>query len=329
MARGAEFSFLAEERRIVDGEEHGHSGLVNSDGGQRLRVFEIANRIANFKTLQADDSANIAALNGISLLAAHSLEGVHLLNLYLFRCAVAVGDRYVHPFGNRTAVNAAHSNAARIIGIVERGDKHLRRPFKLLGRGNDFHDFVQQIVDILCGRVVVLTHPAVFCRAIDNGEIQLVLRCAKVAHEVEDHLVHLLGAAVGFIYLVDHYNGFEANLECLLQHETCLRHGALEGINEQNTSVRHIQHALHLATKVGVSRSVNDIDFRAFVVNGHVLGENRDTAFALQVVVVEDEFASVLVLAEEVAGHEHLVHERCLAVVHVCDNGNVANVLHI
>ena len=240
MARGAEFSFLAEKRRIVDGEQHRHSGLVDGDGGERFGVLEIANRIANFKTLQSDDSANITALNGIGLLTSHSLESMHLLDFYFFGSAVAVSDCHIHAFGNRTSVNATYGNATRIIGIVERSDEHLRRTFQLLWRGNDFHNFVKQIVDVFRRRIVVLSHPSVFGRAIYNGEIQLIFCCAKVAHEVEYHFVHFLGATVGFIYLVDHHDGLEANLESLLQNETCLRHGAFKGIYKQNTAVCHI-----------------------------------------------------------------------------------------
>ena len=36
-----------------------------------------------------------------------------------------------------------------------------------------------------------------------------------------------------------------------------------------------------------------------------------------------------LVFAEEVSGKQHLVHERCLTVVNVGNDGNVTNVCHI
>ena len=73
---------------------------------------------------------------------------------------------------------------------------------------------------------------------------------------------------------------------------------------------------------------VDDVDFRALVVDGYVFREDGDAPFALQVVVVQNQFSCVLILAKEVAGHKHLVDQRSLSVVHVGDDGDVSNVLH-
>lgn len=67
----------------------------------------------------------------------------------------------------------------------------------------------------------------------------------------------------------------------MTQHEAGLGHGALKGVDQQQGAVGHTQHALDLAAKVGVARSVDDVDLNVLVLDRDVLGENRDAALAL------------------------------------------------
>jgi|AntAceMinimDraft_5_1070358.scaffolds.fasta_scaffold82152_1 hypothetical protein len=73
----------------------------------------------------------------------------------------------------------------------------------------------------------------------------------------------------------------------------------------------------HLAAEVGVAWRVHDVDLGALVVDGRVLGQNRNPALALLVVAVHHALAHILVGAEHVRLLQHGVHERRLAVVHV------------
>ncbi len=77
-----------------------------------------------------------------------------------------------------------------------------------------------------------------------------------------------------------------------------------------------------------MSRSVDNIYFVAFIVDGNILGKNSYTSFTLKVVVVENELAGVLIFAEKVPGEEHFVNESCLSVVNVRYDSDVANFLH-
>ena len=62
----------------------------------------------------------------------------------------------------------------------------------------------------------------------------------------------------------------------------------------------------------------------------YVLRENRDAAFALQFVVVEDQLAAGLgIVAKHVALHDHLVDQGRFAVVYVSNDGDIAEFLHI
>ena len=58
-------------------------------------------------------------------------------------------------------------------------------------------------------------------------------------------------------------------------------------------AVAHVEHTLHLAAEVGVARGVYNVDFTVFVDDGYILREDRDAAFAFQIVVVEDEFSGI------------------------------------
>ena len=147
-------------------------------------------------------------------------------------------------------------------------------------------------------------------------------------HQVEHHFVHLLGTAVRLVHLVDHHYRFQSDFQCLLQHETCLGHGTFESIDQKDATVCHIQHTFHLAAEVGVSRRVNDINLCTLIIDRDVLGENRDTSFTLQFIVIQNQVASLLILTKEISGEQHLIDQRRLSVVHVRNNRNVSNVLH-
>ena len=76
-------------------------------------------------------------------------------------------------------------------------------------------------------------------------------------------------------------------------------------------------------------RGVDDVDLDTFVTDGDVLGEDSDAALALQVVAVQYLCARLLIGAEDVARHEHLVYKGGLSVVYVGNNCDVTYVLHL
>ena len=161
VARGAIFALFAEEGGVVDGEEHRHRRLVDGNRGQRLGVFKIANRVADFKILESHHGANVARLHAVGLLPRHALEGMHLLDFRFLKRAVAVGDGAVHAFGNASAMHAPHGDTPRVVGIVQRGDEHLRRTFELRGGGNGLNYFVKKIVNVFGRLIKISAHPAV------------------------------------------------------------------------------------------------------------------------------------------------------------------------
>ena len=85
--------------------------------------------------------------------------------------------------------------------------------------------------------------------------------------------------------------GCRPHSSALREHEPRLRHRPFGGVDQHQRAVGHPQHALDLAAEVGVARRVDDVDLHALVVDGDVLGQDRDAALALQVVGVEDAVA--------------------------------------
>ena len=161
---------------------------------------------------------------------------------------------------------------------------------------------------------------------VDDRELDLLL----VGVEVEEELVHLvddlLDPRVGPVDLVDDEDHRQPRLERLAQHEASLRQRPLARVDEQEHAVDHRQAALDLAAEVGVARRVDDVDLRVAVVDGRVLGEDRDPLLALEVGRVEHALAHVLVVAEGARLPEHGVDERRLAVVDVRDDRDVTEI---
>ena len=141
---------------------------------------------------------------------------------------------------NHSAMHAPHGDAARIIRVVERSKKHLQRPLIRRRRWDRIDNRIEQVSNVLRRLLPVLAHPVVFRRAIDYGEVQLLLRSVEIAHQVEDHLVNLLGAAIRFVHLIDDDDRLQANLQSLLQDESRLRHRAFESVDQKQTAIGHV-----------------------------------------------------------------------------------------
>ena len=143
VAAGAELAFLAEERRVIYGEEHGHRGFVDADAGQSLGILVVANGVAYLEALQSHQGTDVATSCLGSLLASHAGEGVYLLNLGALLAAVAVHYGDVHALSQGTAMHTAYGNAAGIVGIVQTGYEHLRCALQLLRGRHVLQNLVQ------------------------------------------------------------------------------------------------------------------------------------------------------------------------------------------
>ena len=73
-----------------------------------------------------------------------------------------------------------------------------------------------------------------------------------------------------------------------------------------------------------MARRVDDVDQQVVVVDGRVLGQDRDAALALEIVAVHRALGDPLVGAERAALMQQRVDQRRLAVIDVGDDGDVA-----
>jgi len=144
--------------------------------------------------------------------------------------------------------------------------------------------------------------------------------------EVVDLVEHLGGARVAPVDLVDDHDRRQARLERLLEDEARLRQRPLGGVDQEQDAVDERQGALDLRAEIGVAGGVHDVDVDAPVVDGRVLGHDRDAFFALEVDRVHDALGHRLVLAKEARLPEHRVDEGGLAVVDVSDDRDVPDV---
>ena len=286
VARSAIFALLTKKRRIIDRKEHRHSRLVDRNRRQGLRTIKVANSIADFKIFKPNNGTDVATTNAFNAPATHSLKGVQLFDLDLLHRTIAMSNRNISAIFNHPAMHAPYGNATRIIRVVERSNKHLQRPLISRRRRNCIDNCIEQISNILRRLLPVLAHPVVFSRTIDYGEVQLLLRSVEIAHQVEDHLVNLLGAAIRFVHLIDDNDRLQANLQSLLQDESRLRHRSFKSIDQKQTAIGHIQNTLYLSAEVRVARRVYNVDFSIFIVDGDIFGEDRYTSLALQFIIV-------------------------------------------
>ena len=127
------------------------------------------------------------------------------------------------------------------------------------------------------------------------------------------------------VHFVQHHDGLEVELQRLGQHKAGLRHGAFGGIHQQQDAIGQIQDALHLPAEVRVAGGVNEVDLDPRVAHGNIFGEDGDAALALECVVVEDARLRGRIAPGHVELAQDGIHQRGLAVIHVGDDGNVAN----
>ena len=156
------------------------------------------------------------------------------------------------------------------------------------GRGDLPDDGVEQRLQVISQLGGARAGDAGLARGVDDGEVALLVRGAEVAEEVKRRVDDPVDAGGGPVDLVDDDHDLLVKGQGLAQHEARLWHGPLDGVDEQEHAVAHVEHALDLAAKVGVAGRVNDVDLRLSVAHRGVLREDGDAALALEVVGVHD-----------------------------------------
>ena len=215
---------------------------------------------------------------------------------------------------------------ADVVVPVEHGDPELQPHGRVeAGRRHRGQDRLEQRLQRLALDLEVgggRARPGV---GVEDRELELVLGGLQVDEQVVDLVQDLGRARVRAVDLVDDHDRRQPRLQRLLEHEAGLGQRALGGVHQQQHPVDQRQRALDLGAEVGVAGGVHDVDVDVLVVDGRVLGHDRDALLALQVHRVHDPLGDGLVLAEEPRLPEHGVDQGGLAVVDVGDDRNVTD----
>jgi hypothetical protein len=153
----------------------------------------------------------------------------------------------------------------------------------------------------------------------------LIFRSIEVDEQVVDLVEHFRRARVRTVDLVDHDVRGQVGFERLGQHVADLGQRAFAGVHQQHDAIHHLEGALHFPAKIAMAGRIDNVDFDSVVTHAGDLGEDRDAALTFQVVGIHDALHVLLMRAEDAALVEHGVHEGGLAMVHMGDDGDVAN----
>ena len=131
-----------------------------------------------------------------------------------------------------------------------------------------------------------------------------------------------------FVDLIDHHNNFQVQFERFFQYISRLWHRPFLGVYNKQCSIRHRERPFYLTRKICVSRSIDNINFRLIVKNSTVFGENRNSAFSLERITIQNcrltHFSRVL--TEGMSLFEHRIHQRCLTMINVCNYCHITNI---
>ena len=78
-----------------------------------------------------------------------------------------------------------------------------------------------------------------------------------------------------------------------------------------------------------MTRSVDYVYLRVAIPHGGVLCHDGDAALTLEIVRVHDAIHDLLIFAVNAGLLEHFIDKSGLAVVNVCNNGDVSKLIHI
>ena len=107
--------------------------------------------------------------------------------------------------------------------------------------------------------------------------------------------------------------------------------GPSGGVHHEQHAVDHVHDTLDLAAEVGMAGGIDDIDVVILVFERGVFGSDGDPLLLFEIHRIHEALllAFVLVGAESAGLFQKTVDQRGFAMVHVGDNRNISDVLHI
>ena len=280
-------------------------------------------------SLHAGDGDEVAAGHLLRLDAVEAEEGVELGEACGDEFSRSLRDAYIGAAAQRAVEHATDGDAPEKIAVVQVHDLRLQHAVRIALRlGNRGDNGFKERLKIRRAVVQLPVRDSCLRVGVEHRKIQLVLGGFEVDEKIVDFVEHNRGARVGTVNFVEHNDGQELCLERLLQDVARLGQRAFARVHQQEHAVHHFQRALDFSAKVAVAGRVHDIDFRVVIEQRRVLRQDGDAALALEIVRVHHALHHDLIVAEHAALMEHGVHQRGFPVVHVSDDGDIANLWH-
>ena len=149
----------------------------------------------------------------------------------------------------------------------------------------------------------------------------------KIDKEIKDVVDNVVDTGSGTIDLVDDNEGIQSLREGLVEDESGLGLGSLNGIDEQNNTVAHVQDTLDFSTKVSVTRCVHDVNLDTVTLDGKIFRQNGNSSLSLLIFGVHNTLSGFIGLAfvtEDTRLADEGIDQSGLSVIDVGNNGNVS-----
>src|SRR5699024_4998143 len=156
-------------------------------------------------------------------------------------------------------------------------------------------------------------------------EVELVVGSIQHYEQIKDFIEHMVGTSILSVYFVDDDDGLIAELQGLTDYKLRLWQRSLGSIYQYDYAVYHLQDTFHLTPEVCVTGGINDVDFCIAPLHSGIFGADSNTPFPFQIAGVHHPVLYLLIFAKGPALFEHLVDQRGLSMIYVCNDCNISN----
>ena len=326
-AGGDLFTVAPGERAVVHGKLHLHRRGVDLHERQRLGVLGQCQRVADVHLVKPGQPGDVARSRRGDVVGLQSGELLELDDLRLLLRAVLAQHVDLVALLDVAGQNPADGHPADILIPVDVTDEHPERSLLDDRWRHPFNDRLEQIVHVLARPFECTIGKSHLGAAIEERCVELILIRSQFEEQLQHLVVHPLRARGVTVDLVNHTYRLKPVAKRLAQYPARLRLRSADGIGQQQHAVDHLHHPLDLGAEVGVARCVDDVDGVVLPIDRRILGFDRDAFFALKIHRVHDPLSHHLIVPERATLLQQLVHQRGFAVIHVCDNRNISNMV--
>jgi predicted DNA-binding ribbon-helix-helix protein len=319
-------AFLAGERRVVDHEGHGQRRRIDRLRVDRRSDRQIAQRVGHGGVLHAGDGDDVARLGRVERHTLEAAKRQDARDARLLEFLAVAAQRLDHRIGlDRARQDAAGEDAAEEVVGFECRHQHAERGIRIdLRRRHMVHQQLEQRRHV---RVLGLQRgrgPALAGRGEERREVELFVARIERDEQVEDLVMHLVGAHRRSILLIITI-GFMPSASALREHEFGLRQRAFGGVASR---IRRRRPCWIRSTSPPKSAwpGVSTMLMRVRrPIRRTCIGEDGDAPLAFEVVRVHGALGHLLVLAERAGLFQDRVDQRGFAVVDVRDDRDIAD----